>query len=253
MNGLPNVAEIKGRIAKPTAENLHLHGVLYGDSGVGKTTLLSTYQGGKRTLIVDVERGLTSVAGTGVEAYPAKTYKDLQDLYIYLRAEGHREYDLLGVDSLTQLQKFVLADTLENKVRNREARDYYRANQDDYALSNEKMRRWLWDIRSLPMHTIFVCLSLEIPLAEGGAVRTVNLSEKFRDSVLAYSDFVVMLDVVPKAKVDGAVVENVRRLRLLSDGSFVAKVRRQPGLPPSPPHIAAPTLDVFFKILKGGK
>ena len=242
---------IKGRITQPTANDVFFHGLIYGKSGVGKTYLAATKRTGRKTLIVDVERGLTSVAGTGVEAYPARTHQDLQDLFVFLKAEGHKTYDLLVVDSLTQLQKFMVADTLEQKVNKREARDYYRANQDDYALANEKLRRFLWDARSLPLHTIYNCLDLEVPLAEGGVAYTVNLTEKFRDSVLAYSDFVAYLDIVPKAKVDGKVLENVRRLRVVSDGSFVAKVRRAPGLPPLPAHIAQPTLDKLFALLRG--
>ena len=81
--------------------------VIYGVSGVGKTTLLSTLP---RPIIISSEKGLLSIAGTGIPVLVVSSYKDLEDAYAWCVDPNNSQYfDSIGIDSITEVSEQVLA------------------------------------------------------------------------------------------------------------------------------------------------
>jgi len=256
-----DTAAIQKRITPANARPMWLKAIIYGKSGVGKTVLLATKKAGKRTLIVDVEDGTLSIAGADVDVVritfgedpdsQADAFAQMQAIFTMLKADAGKKYDLLAIDSLTQAQKFVLSGTIREKIKQREAKSLWKASLEDQGIMTEKMRHMLWDLRSLPMHIVYTCLSQDVlPEGEVQTYETLALTPKFRDNVLAYSDVVARLDITKARDKSGNVVENVRRLSLQSDGSFAAKVRTPLGKT-VPAYILQPTLDKLISAFRG--
>lgn len=81
--------------------------ILYGISGAGKTSLLATVP---RIIIVSAEKGLLSIAGTGIPVLEIESYEDLEEAYNWLinPANSHH-FDSIGLDSLSEIGEVVLA------------------------------------------------------------------------------------------------------------------------------------------------
>lgn len=88
---------------------------IYGCSGIGKTSLVKTLPA-KKTLIVDAESGLASLAGTDIDSITISRsddgsmlpeedrYKRLQDFMEWVqKPEQKAKYDFIFIDSLTEI------------------------------------------------------------------------------------------------------------------------------------------------------
>ncbi len=98
---------------------------VYGEGGVGKTTLLLSYP---QPLVIDTDGGLEGDAVADLkghaEAWYPEKWADLTDLYFWLKSEVKKKgYKTIGVDSLdtmARLLRFESTDS-ENKSRNEDA------------------------------------------------------------------------------------------------------------------------------------
>jgi phage nucleotide-binding protein len=82
--------------------------VIYGDPGVGKTTLATQ---APRPLIIDTDGGLVAAAIQGVKAtvLEPQTVKDFQDCYFFAK-QHTADFDSLVIDSATELQNTLNSD-----------------------------------------------------------------------------------------------------------------------------------------------
>jgi hypothetical protein len=94
-----------------TLEAQHLRLVVYGDIGVGKTTLALSFP---RPLVIDTDDGLVSVAyrnpndPLGVR-YAPEGYRDLEALYYYIRDNAAR-FDTVVIDSIDELSGLLITE-----------------------------------------------------------------------------------------------------------------------------------------------
>lgn len=81
-------------------------GVIYGDPGVGKTSLARTAMGLGKVLIVSGESGLAPLAGYDIDVAEFKSSDDLAEIVAKLQS---REWDhkVIYVDSLTEAGKLI--------------------------------------------------------------------------------------------------------------------------------------------------
>lgn len=82
-----------------------INALIFGESGVGKTTLASTLP--PSTAIVSLESGLLSLRGFSIDYIEVKTLNDLREAMSDL-AEG--EYKNIYIDSLSAISELFLAD-----------------------------------------------------------------------------------------------------------------------------------------------
>ena len=101
--------------------------VVYGDAGVGKTTLMGT---APRPLIISAEAGLLSLRGKEIPYIEVHSMADLIEAYEYaLSEEGLQQYDTLCLDSLSEIVELILSN---EKEKSKDPRQAYQALIDKY-------------------------------------------------------------------------------------------------------------------------
>ena len=74
--------------------------LVYGQSGVGKTTLIKTLPG--KVLILSAEAGLLSLRDTDIEYVDIHAMDDLTEAYSYILSNIN-EYNCIVLDSLSEI------------------------------------------------------------------------------------------------------------------------------------------------------
>lgn len=138
------------------AENEKLRMVVFGDPGVGKTTLAATFP---RPLIVDVDGGLIAVALDGTDALviTPSGYKDLEDLYQWVKQHAG-EVESIVVDSVTELQR-LLVDQIVDEGKGKTGRGSqsitdFVPEQAEYLANQRQIHRFLYALKQLGKHVI---------------------------------------------------------------------------------------------------
>jgi phage nucleotide-binding protein len=101
--------------------------IVYGGSGVGKTTLIASLQG--KLLILSSESGLLSLAGADLDAdvVEVNSIDALRAVYAELR-NGDHGYDWVILDSVSEIAEVVLS---AEKSKTKDPRQAYGALQDE--------------------------------------------------------------------------------------------------------------------------
>ena len=98
--------------------------LVYGQSGVGKTSLIRTIPG--RVLILSAEAGLLSLRDTDIEYVGIHSMADLNEAYSYILSHLE-DYNCIVLDSLSEIGEVILAS---EKKATRDGRQAYLAMQD---------------------------------------------------------------------------------------------------------------------------
>lgn len=131
-----------GRTVKPKC-------VIYGASGVGKTTLAST---APRPLIISAEKGLLSLSDHDVPYVEIETFQDILDLFQWLTENPEaKEFETLIFDSITDVCETVLE---YEKTQVNDKRQAYMALAD-------KMMYILRQFRDLPQYAVVFLAKLD--------------------------------------------------------------------------------------------
>lgn len=106
------------RNLKPAKEFAIQYGVkslIYGPPGSGKTPILNT---APRPLLLACEPGLLSMRNSNVPTFRAFTVAEIEEFFKwFLHSNETKNFDTLGVDSVTQMAQIYLAD-IENGTSN---------------------------------------------------------------------------------------------------------------------------------------
>lgn len=99
--------------------------LLYGTSGIGKTSQLAT---APRPFIFNAEKGLLSLQQFKIPYVTVSTFKELDDAFAWaVKSNEARNYDTFGLDSLSEIAEVINA--FERK-KNPDARKWSPAAQD---------------------------------------------------------------------------------------------------------------------------
>ena len=191
--------------------------LVYGDPGVGKTTLASTLPAGE-TVIINTEAGMGPLLGTGHIVFNLNGVDDLvattESFYKYLRTEKH-PFKYVVLDNISEFeQQLVLYYTRKRGKETPELREH--------GDTSFKMKEYLHLFRDLVYSGITVVFNAwEFPLDivnDGGRVITKTfpkVGKKIASTICGIVDVVGHLEVHEKS--------NKRWLRIGPSDQFITK------------------------------
>mgnify|MGYP006398321215 CR=1 FL=1 len=156
-------------------------GLVLGDSGSGKTTLLRTVPCITRTLALNIEGGFRSVADLPLNAMDVKSSSEFEHLLDWLETRGLGKFDLLFVDSLTELAEMVLREQPEDPK--------YKLTKYDTLKS--KLLQYAARMRSLPISVI--CTAGVRRNVDTGLLETLMPGTKLPSQIPYSFDFVAAM------------------------------------------------------------
>lgn len=215
--------DLKSRIQKPrqAAQDNGVKLLVYGASGVGKTTLCASTGCSDKTLILSAEAGLLSIADSEVDTLTIKGIQDLRDAHDFLAKMDHH-YKWVCLDSLSEIAEQVLVSEKDGAKDPRQA----------YGEMADVMVRMVKRFRDLPMNVVMVCKGRSKE-DEGKQVwEPVLPGQQLTEKLPFLFDEVFCLVAAVK---DGEVR---RALRTSADGKYLAKDRSGRLAPWETPNLA---------------
>lgn len=198
---------------KPVSElvkNTGINILIFGESGAGKTRLLTSLKG--KTLILSAEAGLLSIAdSTDVYAVEVKTVAELFEVYSLL-LENKDGFNNLCIDSISEISEVLLSSELEKT----------RDNRQSYQTVQKSMMDMLRAFRDLSKINVVMTAKIERDKDEVSGrmlYRPSMVGKKLPENLPYIFDEVFVLR-------NELVEDQIKRyLQTSSDGQFVAKDR----------------------------
>jgi len=188
--------------------------LVYGGSGVGKTTLIASLTG--KILILSAESGLLSLAGADIDCdvVEVKTMDDLRMAYADLRHSD--EYAWVVLDSVSEIAEVVLS---AEKAKTKDPRQAYGALQDE-------MVKIMRSFRDLTCGVYFAAkLNATKDEASGRVSYGIGMpGAKLGEAIPYLFDEVFRMVVIDEDDGKGGKVSS-RYLMTATDGKSVAKDR----------------------------
>lgn len=247
------------QIKRPKVQTPHINMLVYGRSGIGKTTLAGSADAVpamRKVLYIDAEAGTLSLRKTSydVDVITLADWQDLGEIYTALKAGAH-EYQTVVLDSLTELQEMCMSTIMrlmkedpENAERDPDVPGMYEWNK-----SEKQVKRLIRAFRGLPMNVIFTSLVKEDKDPRSGMIMKLpDLPGKLAHRVAPLFDVVLYYTIVPQSEEDGG---GHRRVVASQAGSnTVAKNRGSALLPelleiPDPDE--TPAMSLIYPMIVG--
>jgi len=191
--------------------------LLYGDSGVGKTSTAGTLD---NPLLIDIEGGVACLQHKDIDT--VRIHSDLSNIKdIFDEISTIEGYGAVMFDSATELEKFMLIE-LAKRSRNEGM-----PTLQDYGIVSFRMRdymRRLRDLRETGMDVIVTALEMPLELEQGdGVIRTrayPMMGRRLAPEICGLFDIVGHMEVSTKKGHEGE-----RFIRLQPTEQIVAKNR----------------------------
>lgn len=187
---------IGGQPILPVQERAaYLNVLIYGESGVGKTTLAGSADSVpnmRPVLVIDIEGGTESLRHSypEVEHVRVSSWKEMQAVYDDIH-RGRHDFQTVVLDSLTEIQKFDMYNIMADLAKTRPDLDPDIPSMREWGKNLEHMRRFVRGFRDLPINTLFTALVKSDKDARTGATKyRPSLSGKLADEVAAFLDIV---------------------------------------------------------------
>lgn len=142
--------------------------LVYGQSGIGKTSLMGTLEPSE-TLIISAESGLLCLADKAIDVIEVKSYEAVRAAFAYLsKGEDEGKYKYVAIDSLTEISDML--------VKHLKAKDEYRNPSNVLKMwgeFSESIVGLIKAFRDLPRHVVFSALSDDVN--DGGIITKLPL------------------------------------------------------------------------------
>lgn len=196
-------ARRKKMLIKNTRTMAQAHGIksiLYGESGVGKTSQAKTLiDEGFKPIIISAESGLLSLAGSNIDVIdisrddknqilpPEKRFERLAEAYNFLLNQKH-DYDTIILDSLTEINQ-CLMDNLRAKYP--DSKDTLKMYGDNAVVMQKMIKKF----RDLNYNVVLIALSSNEKDEVGRRFTTMDLVGKVAAGIPALFDTVLYMFV----------------------------------------------------------
>jgi hypothetical protein len=246
------IAGLKVVKARDRAKFINM--MVYADSGVGKTQLLGSADEVpelRKVLHVDAEGGTMTLEHSypNVDIVRVETWKECQEVKKFL-AQSNHDYTSCNWDSLTEIQKMNMYAILGDPNR-KDGLDPDVAGMREWGITLEQMRRFVRELRDLPINTFFAALVSEDKDPKTGIVqKKPGIPGKLRNEVAAFLDIVTYLYMreIPDPKDENKTIQ-VRLLLTGSTNTTVAKDRSAK----LPMLVQQPTMKKIYNLLNQEK
>lgn len=198
--------------------------LVYAPSGVGKTVLAGTAPKG---LFLTVEAAGTESAkamGSDADEWVCETWEELSNAYEWLRSGGHKEYEWVMLDSITEMEEACWNDQLESIGKEFEARI------QDYGIVDRRLKKMVDRFNRLPINVLYLAqqAAMEIEDEDGDDIFKVLPAIGRAKGGWPLSHLVcgkVTLIGLLQVKKDKETKEEFRRLFVHGGERFIAKDR----------------------------
>jgi hypothetical protein len=192
--------------------------VIYGASGVGKTSLAAT---APKPAFLDTNKGLLSIAGRpGLEHVQAEDIDDIDALetaYDNFTGTGAKnwkgKFSSVAVDHFDDLQAMIMEYLGERRKLRDDRKDIDESEQKDWGVMATKLKRVLRKYKTLPMHKILILGEMQDN--ETGRLKP-SLQGQMKTALPYFADHTMYLRLDKKGR---------RWLHLDNTDEFYAKTR----------------------------
>jgi hypothetical protein len=245
-------------VVKVQDERGFINWLIYGESGIGKTTLAGScdmVELLQPVIFIDIEGGTQSLEDVypNVQKVRVTSWPEMQQVYHDLYMGGH-PWRTIVLDSLTEIQRFNMEHVMQKaqeKSDDRKGFDPDVPAQRDWGVSSSQLKRMIRGFRDLPMNTIFTALAQERQDKKTGRVSILpDLPGKLAQQVPGLLDIVsyYYLKDLGDEGVDG--YDGEQRI-LLNDKT--EKIMAKSRVGKLPQTVIAPTMPQLFKLMYEGR
>jgi hypothetical protein len=219
------------KITGPASEG-YINMLIYGESGTTKTRTAGSacvVPTMGPVLLIDFEGGTLSLGRDykDVQVVRCKSWDDCIRLYNALY--DNNPFNTIILDSLTELQKFIMRMVMKEVVQKNSDRDEDIASLREWGKQGEMLRRLIRGLRDLPCNTIFTALHHEQTNDDGKVIRIrPGLPGQLKGEVAGYMD--IVLYAYKKEVVQGP--ERYNEILMLSEGTEVVLAKDRSGMLP---------------------
>lgn len=193
-------------------------------SGFGKTVFLGTANERGLFLTTDPEGTVSAKRfGSKSKEWPIRTFADFSKAYIYLRDGGHKDFDVVLIDNITEVQQRALLAAKEASINRPNSKaDPLVPEQGDYLRAQLALVKSVLQFHDLPMHVLWSSHQKGFEDGEGEPYYSAVIQGKKGETaqtILGYMNMIGFGEVIEK---DG---KEVRRIWFSYHGPYRGKDR----------------------------
>lgn len=210
---------------KPLGEaDEYIRMMIVADPGFGKTVFYGTATKGL-FLTTDPEGTLSAKRmGSTCDEWRVKEAKELTEAYLWLKNEGHNEYEWVFIDNTTEAQSLMMKESMDNARKRNPSRDEYVPGLDDHQRSQLMIVDFVKKFNDLPMNVGYTAHTTIRDDAEGNPIVTAAIHGRegaVANQIMGYMNILGFGEVVERGD------EEIRRIWFTHHNGFKGKDRYQ--------------------------
>lgn len=201
----------------------YAHILIYGESGVGKTRLIST---APKPIVLSAEGGLLSLKRYNIPYIEIKSDDDLKQAYKYLSVKND-DYETVVLDSLTEIGEVIFQSEKKKLLDDAKRKGAKVDQRMAYVTMKERIEGLVRVFKMLPYH-IYMIAHSELSETDGGdrLFYPALPGSKAKQKMPHFYDEVFAMKCVDGTDSDGKKVKS-RYLITANTGNYIAKDRSE--------------------------